>query len=179
MLDGLLLTDDGSAFFSVQVEVLTVVAEACEVLELGNNKEAETLLKRAERTVVGMMRQEEEFIRPVVSKLLGVILHNLAYLNVRLGRNHVALRYMEQVEAMETGSSKQPSKNPQTHYMLGVIRLALKDHNAAIVSCINSYKLFQRILQSNSRLDILEEFKFSATPFRTQGVGQVIQPYRQ
>ena len=134
--------DDGSAFFSVQVEVLTVVAEACEVLELGSDKEAEVLLKRAERIVVGLMRQEDELIRPVVSRLLCVILHNLSYLNVRLGRTHVALRYMEQVESMETGSAKQPSSNPQTHYMLGVIRLALKDHNAAIVSCINAYKLF-------------------------------------
>lgn len=78
------MRDDGSAFFSIQLEILQLIARACELLESGSDeKEAFDLLKKAEKSAIALILDPKAGYKAALLRLLMVILHNLAYFCLR------------------------------------------------------------------------------------------------
>lgn len=76
--------DDGSAFFSVQLEILQHIARACEYLETGSDeKEAYDELKKAEKSAIGLILDPKAGYKVPLLRLLMIVLHNLAYFCMR------------------------------------------------------------------------------------------------
>jgi hypothetical protein len=76
--------DDGSAFFSIQLDILRLITRSCALLESGSDdKEAYDLLKKAEKSAIGLILDPKAGYKGPLLRLLMIILHNLAYFCLR------------------------------------------------------------------------------------------------
>jgi hypothetical protein len=81
--------DDGSAFFSIQLEILRLTTRSCALLESGSDeKEAYDLLKKAEKSAIGLILDPNAGYKGPLLRLLMIILHNLAYFSLRYINHH-------------------------------------------------------------------------------------------
>ena len=149
---------------SVSAAVVDLNMQAVRCIEENNPKQALLQLKKSEKMVVNLMREEGDV--KLHQRLLTLVVHNLSAFNFKIGRCHVAYKYMEKVYAIESVGGV--SMSVYTNYLLAMIHVKMFDHKSALYHGIQAYKFLKDYssgVDSDSIIHHLDLFRMMPSAF--------------